>query len=576
MSDKPLVTEKLKAQIIEAGLVALTKEEFNEIKSQMYELDEQVNRILAEPKVYASVARAKNECNLDVFKKGDRVSILDENLIRKKIFFGKIASDGVDKKGFLTVEFSNGSRERLNVGINGEKMQCKLIGDANGNPKDDGLNVTILMNGSMFEVHGLHGVNFHPGDQVLVDMNTKQIHQKSEITSPGFIATVTSEIDEEHVEVDINGAKRVVILAVQGSVKKDDRLMLDNSSSVAYKKLPVEEKDRFNVREEINIDWSDIAGLDEAKEQLIEAIEMPFRKKDVYSYYGMTPPKGVLLYGPPGCGKTLCGKAAAASLARLHGKDNFASGFIYVKGPELLSKWVGETEQQIRALFSRGYEHYHAHGYQALLFIDEADAILPMRGSGKSSDVEKTIVPQFLSCMDGLEESGVIVMLATNQPKRIDSAAIRDGRIDNHIKICRPNRKNAIDYFRIHMKDMPVVKGCDSEELAHIAVESIFNDSLVYFRFSENDNVQEFRLSDAVNGAMIAGLVKDAKSRAFRRDILRSGKPQGVMPIDIQEAVLNQYRKNEDMNLVFDIEDFCDQHGFNKQNVQVKKLPLAS
>lgn len=557
------------------ALVTMTQEEFNEIKATMFELNETVDRLLAEPKVYASVAKASNKVNMNAYSKGDRVLILDENIRRKMIYFGKIVGDSIDKKGFLSVELPDGKREKLNIGFAGEKMQCKLIGDSSGNPKDDGLNVTVLINGAMFEVHGLHGVEFTPGDQVLVNKATMQIHQKVEISSPGYIATVNSVVDSDHIDVNVNGSSRVVIKALDVLLKKDDRVMLDNSTSVAYKKLPNEDKDRFHVRAEITTTWDDIAGLDDAKQQLIEAIEMPYLRAEIYKAYNMKPPKGILLYGPPGCGKTLCAKVCAGSLARLHGKENFESGFIYVKGPELLSKWVGDTEQGIRKLFNRGFEHYQTHGYPALLFIDEADAILPMRGTGRSSDVEKTIVPQFLSCMDGLEESGVMVMLATNQPKSLDTAAIRDGRIDNHIKISRPNAKNAIDYFRLHMKGMPVVKGSDSEELANIAIESLFDDAKVIYEIRQEGITDFFRLRDAVNGAMIAGLVEDAKTRAFRRD-MNSNKAKGVTPVDIQESVKHQYRRNAEMNLVFDVEDFCQDRDLDRNKLKLAKLPLAS
>ena len=168
---------------------------------------------------------------------------------------------------------------------------------------------------------------------------------------------------------------------------------------------------RFNLEEDSQgNDESDIAGLADAKEQLVEAIELPYTKPEVFAHYNKRPPKGALLYGPPGCGKTLLRiKAAASSIAKIHKKKQMASGFIYVKGPELLSKWVGQAEESVRELFLRARDHHKKHGYPALLFIDEADAIMPERGSGKSSDVENTIVPMFLSEMDGLETSHALV-----------------------------------------------------------------------------------------------------------------------------------------------------------------------
>jgi proteasome-associated ATPase len=519
--------------------------------------------------VYATVVKADNKFNLEVFEQGDRMLVIDKELRKQKKFYGKIASAGVDEDGWVILEYPNGNKDRLNIGLKTELPQVKLLG------KDDGMNVVITFDGKLFEVHGLPGIFFKTSENVKVDMETKQIHSSTGVSSAGDVAYIKSIVDENHVEVENNGHSRVVIFNLDHEIEPSDRVMLDSSSTVVLRVLERDGKDQFNLKETSNTTWDDIAGLEDAKEHLIEALETPYLHPEIYKFYGKQPPKGILLYGPQGCGKTLTAKAAAASLARTHGKDNFQSGFIYVKGPELLSKWVGQSEQEIRALFTRGLEHFKKHGYPALLFIDEADSLLRQRGTGKSSDVENTIVPQFLSEMDGLEASGVMVLLATNQPKHLDPAIVREGRIDRHVKISRPNQNNAIDYFRIHMRGLPLAKGLELDEVAGLAVAELFSEKRVLYRVTHRKDLEMFRLGDAVTGAMIAGVVEQAKSFAMKRDLAKGGKPKGVTPGDFAESVNNHHIQHADLNAQFDLEDFCEQRGFDLKSVNIEKHSLV-
>lgn len=548
--------------------VTLSRDEFEEIKGQLIYLDSELSRLLAQPLVYATVVKADNQFRLDAFEQGDRMLVIDKELRKQKKYYGKIVSQGVDEDGWVILEYPTGQRDRLNIGLKTELPQVKLLG------KDDGMNVVITFDGKLFEVHGLPGVFFRPSENVKVDMETKQIHSSTGVSSAGDVAFVKAQVDDLHIEVEKNGESRVVIFGLDQKVEPGDRVMLDNSSTMVLRVLEKDGKDRFNLKSEVDTAWDEIAGLADAKEALVEALELPYTHPEVYKFYNMTPPKGVLLFGPQGCGKTLCGRAAAASLARTHGKDNMQSGFIYVKGPELLSKWVGQTEAEIRALFARGREHYQKHGYPALLFIDEADAILPMRGTGKSSDVENTIVPQFLSEMDGLEQSGVMVLLATNQPKRLDPAVVREGRVDRHIRIGRPTADNAPDYFRIHLRGVPLVKGLDVEEAAVLATRELFHANRVLYRVTHRNTAEIFRLADAVTGAMIAGVVSQAKSLALKRD-RETKRPKGVTPEDFVVSVQNHYVQHSELNAAFDLEDFCDRLGFDRRSVNVEKLALA-
>ena len=549
--------------------ITMSKDEFEEIKGQLVFLDTELTRLLSQPLVYSTVVKSDNLFNLEVFELGDRMLVIDKELRKQKKWYGKIASQGVDEDGWVIIEYPNGTRDRLNIGLKTELPQVKLIG------KDDGMNVVITIDGKLFEVHGLPGAFFKPGENVKVDMETKQIHSSTGTSSAGDVAYVKGLVDDCHIEVENNGGNRVVIFGLDQKVEPSDRVMLDNSNTMVLRVLERDGKDRFNMRAESNTSWEEIAGLADAKDQLIEALELPYQQPEVYKFYNMSPPKGILLHGPQGCGKTLCAKASAASLARTHGSENFQSGFIYVKGPELLSKWVGQSEQEIRGLFARGREHFVKHGYPCLLFIDEADAILPMRGTGKSSDVENTIVPQFLSEMDGLEDSHVMVLLATNQPRRLDPAVVREGRCDRHVKINRPTEANAVDYFKIHMKGMPLVAGLEAEEVAYLGAKELFASNRVLYRVTHSKTVEIFRLAHAVTGAMIAGVVSQAKSIAMKRDLASSRPPRGVMVEDIAQSVQNHYIQHADLNASFDLEDFCDGLGFDRKSVNFEKMPLA-
>lgn len=554
-------TEKRVAE--ESETITLTRDELNAIKGQIYEMDEFITRIMSSPLVYASVVSAKNQFDLSVFEKGDRLIVIDKNLKKEKKTHGHIASDGVDKDGWLVIEYPNQVKENVNIGLNGELPQVKLVG------KDDGTNVVIAHDGKLVEVHGLPGRKFHPTDIVKVDIQSLQIHDGADLTTAGDIVGVKAVLDETHIEVDDNGKTRAIInMQREGSkpIEPGDRVMLDHTSMIAVRVLPKANNDCYNLVEQSNVSWDNIAGLGDVKGHLVEALETPYREPAIYKFYNKTPPKGVLLYGPPGCGKTLCAKAAANSMAKIHGKTNYQSGFIYVKGPELLSKWVGQAEQSIRELFIRGREHYKVHKYPALLFIDEADALLPQRGSGVSSDIADTIVPMFLSEMDGLQESHLMVMLATNQPKRLDPAVVREGRVDRHIKVCRPTIKNAHEYFALHMQNIPFEKGFEPEELAALTIKDLFSEHRGLYNLKQNKKNWVFTLGDTVSGAMIKGVVDQATSIAMKRD-LSNNTQTGVTRHDLQGAVDLLYTQHADLNPTFDLQDFYDLNGIDKETV---------
>lgn len=268
---------------------------------------------------------------------------------------------------------------------------------------------------------------------------------------------------------------------------------------------------------------------------------------------------------------TLLARAAATAIAKIHGKESVDSGYIYVKSPEILEKWVGNTEAEIRELFERGRRHYREHGYKGILAFDEADAIMPQRGTRRSSDVSDTIVPMFLGEMDGIDEQQTrenpIVILMTNRADILDPAVTRPGRISKHIKIDRPTEMTAIDILEIHSRKTPFQDHNNKMAIMAIAVSDLFSKSRLLYRVN---NEHDFTMGDAVNGAMLEALAESAKMIALHRD-LGNGTKSGVIIDDFREAVKRMYRDQRGLNHSFDLQDFAENHGLQPASIQIER-----
>lgn len=342
------------------------------------------------------------------------------------------------------------------------------------------------------------------GDCVLVIPQTQQILEKGTHQPFGLVVDIAA-VHETGAEVLLRGETQLVSCGSH-KIKKNDRVVLDSSGSVILTVL--ESKPPYEPKVE-KVTWDDIGGQEEAKKLLIEAVELPRKYPKVFAHYGKKPTNGILLYGAPGNGKTLLGKAVATSIG------SSAGGFIGVKGPEILDPYVGVAEANVRSLFRRAEDYKLTHKTEAVIFIDEAEAILAKRG-GIHSYMEKTIVPTFLTEMDGLEQSSAIVILATNRPELLDPAVIRDGRIDYKIKVGRPTQQDAIHIMTVHVGKKPI-RG-HRKTVIEQAVMHLYSHNLKH------------------SGAMIAGLVEKASARAIARDI-SGGSLTGICQEDFVHAL---------------------------------------
>jgi len=387
------------------------------------------------------------------------------------------------------------------------------------------------------------------------------ISNSLEIDAGKVYIVQSCDMEQGWVEIDAEGSPHRLSTCSLEKVEDGDRILVDPSLTIALRNYGKDRK-RFAFKGETGVSWDDIGGLHIAKEALREAIELPAKHAQIFKAYGKKISKGVMMYGPTGCGKTMLAKAAATSLADTFGAEAKETGFIYVKGPELLDKWVGNTEAMIRGLFAQARDHHKKNGYPAILFIDEADALLGKRGGAKgerATSLSSTIVPQFLSEMDGLEESGAFVLLATNRPDILDPAVVRDGRIDRKVHVTRPDQSSVRDILKINLKNKPICGELD-QLVEYAASEICSTEHKLYdvqYTKSGKTEVAEMFYRDLVNGAMIAGIIEQATGEAMNRDIA-SGNPHptGIKEEDLREAIMKSLRENSDTNHDIALEEF--------------------
>ena len=417
-------------------------------------------------------------------------------------------------------------------------------------------------------------VNLHPNinpkelkkGQEMVLNEALNVVETKEFEGQGEVVRIKDMLNNKRAVVTLRGdEERVAELAeplLHEKVSVGDHLLFDPRSGYLLEKLPKSEVEEVVLEEVPDVTYDNIGGLDEQIEAIKDAVELPFLYPELFAEHKLLPPKGILLYGPPGCGKTLIAKAVANSIAKklahTTGKD-VRSFFLHVKGPELLNKYVGESERQIREVFKKAKEKAEE-GMPVIVFFDEMDALFRTRGTGISSDIESTIVPQFLSEIDGVERlRNVIVIGASNRQDLIDPAVLRPGRLDVKIRIDRPNQKAAKEIFSkyittdlpYHSEEQNRDKGNQRklvERLVHLAVERMYSQSEEN-RFLEvtyaNGEKEVFYYKDFVSGALIEGVVARAKKYAIKRTIASGEK--GIKGDDLLKALHDEFKEHEDL-----------------------------
>ncbi len=427
-----------------------------------------------------------------------------------------------------------------NVYVSGRKMKVSLHPSINRTELRKGREVVLNEALNVVEVKGF-------------DSQGEVVRLKDVLE--GGRALVTLHFDEEKV-ADLGDP----LLAERLSV--GDHLLYDVRSGYVIEKLPKSEAEELVLEEVPDVDYAHIGGLQKELEQVRDAVELPFLHPQVFAEYKLSAPKGVLLYGPPGCGKTLIAKAVANSIAKKLGDRSgkeIRSYFLHVKGPELLNKYVGESERQVREVFKKAKERAED-GHPVIVFFDEMDALFRTRGTGVSSDIESTIVPQFLSEIDGVERlRNVIVIGASNRQDLIDPAVLRAGRLDVKVKVGRPDADAARDIFSKYIStELPFAEedvarhGGDRhalvERLTAMTVEAMYaaseENKFIEVTYA-NGEKEVLYFKDFASGALIEGIVSRAKKFAVKRVIANEGT--GLRSDDLIRAIREEFKEHEDL-----------------------------
>ncbi len=429
----------------------------------------------------------------------------------------------------------------------------------------------------------LENDSLNVGDQVAVNEGFVAI-AKLPRPERGPIARIVSRLDDGHWMVGggTNNSDAMVIPCAdleQETFKEGDEVILDPTQKVIMKRLPKRQSKTLVEDDYVPVTWDQVGGQEKVIEEVRKVIEYPILHEEILKKMEYRMPKGFLFYGPPGCGKTLIGRAILSDVvSQLKSKDGASQDlegrFIHVKGPEILNMWLGESERKVREIFKRARE-YKEKGKLPFIFIDEAESILGTRQALRVNNISNTLVPMFCAEMDGIQSArDMVVILATNRPDLIDPAILRPGRIDRKIKVGRPNRKDCQAILKVYLKPELPIEGDRLEDLVHPFLDHLFKktpDQEALVLTLRNGEFQKLYWKDFISGAVLEGIVLRAKERAIERAI--AGEELQIKADDLMHALKSEFTENSILPTDANMEDWLQLLDFDPKKVVRVRLP---